>query len=45
MIRFDRRAAIVGASALTLTLGTGVARADSSGMDWLGIVYLWASDI
>jgi hypothetical protein len=45
MTRFDRRAAIVGACALTLTLGTGVARADSSGMDWLGIVYLWASDI
>jgi len=30
---------------LALALGTGAARAESSGMDWLGIVYVWAADI
>ena len=45
MIRFDRRLAIAGASALALSLAAGNARADSSGLDWLGIAYLWAADI
>ena len=30
---------------LALTFGADAARAESSGMDWLGIVYLWAADI
>jgi len=30
---------------VALALGTGAASAESSGMDWLGIVYLWAADI
>ena len=43
-IRFSRTlAAFCGA--LALTVSTGAARADSSGMDWLGVVYLWGADI
>ena len=45
MIRFDRKAAIAGATALALSLAAGSARADSSGFEWLGIAYLWAADI
>src|SRR6188508_1320131 len=30
---------------VALALGTGAASAESSGMDWLGIVYLWGSGI
>jgi hypothetical protein len=45
MLRFDRKAAIAGATALALSLAAGSARADSSGLEWLGIAYLWAADI
>ena len=45
MKKSDRRTAVAGASALALALVTGSARADSSGMEWLGIAYLWAADI
>jgi hypothetical protein len=45
MTGIDRKAAIAGASALALAMAAGPARADSSGMEWLGVVYLWASDI
>ena len=31
--------------ALALSVSTGAARAESSGMDWLGVVYLWGADI
>jgi hypothetical protein len=44
MDRHTRRLLAAGC-ALAMTLGGGSARADSSGMDWLGIVYLWAADI
>ena len=31
--------------ALALLLAAGSARADSSGLDWIGVVYLWGADI
>jgi hypothetical protein len=31
--------------ALALLLASGAARADSSGMDWLGVFYVWGADI
>jgi hypothetical protein len=31
--------------ALAALLAAGPARADSSGMDWIGVVYLWATEI
>jgi hypothetical protein len=40
-----RKPLIAAGCGLALALGTGAARAESSGMDWLGIVYLWAADI
>lgn len=40
-----RKSLIAVGCGLVLTLGAGGARADSSGMDWLGVMYLWASDI
>ena len=45
MTRFDRKRSIAYSCALTLALAAGTARADSSGLEWLGIVYLWAADI
>lgn len=43
-IRFSRAfAALCGAVALAT--GSGAARADSSGMDWLGVLYVWGADI
>jgi len=38
-------AAVALTLTLTLTLGASSAQADSSGMDWLGIVYVWGPDI
>lgn len=43
-IRFSRAFA-VGCGAVALAATAGAARADSSGMDWLGVVYLWGADI
>ena len=40
-----RKSLVAAGCGLALTFGAGAARADSSGMDWLGIVYLWAADI
>jgi hypothetical protein len=40
-----RRQPIAGGCALALLLAAGPARADSSGLDWLGIAYIWAADI
>ncbi len=45
MKRFNRRAAVAAACTVALSLAAGTARADSSGMDWLGIAYVWAADI
>jgi hypothetical protein len=45
MTGIDRKAAIAGASVLALAMAAGPAHADSSDMEWLGIAYLWASDI
>jgi hypothetical protein len=36
---------IAASCALCLALVAGSARADSAGMDWIGIIYLWAADI
>jgi len=41
----DRNHRIAQGCALALLLAAGSARADSSGMDWLGVVYLWGADI
>lgn len=43
-IRF-RRLLVASCGALALASANGAARADSSGLDWLGIVYLWGADI
>jgi hypothetical protein len=40
-----RNSLIAAGCGFVLSLGAGAARAESSGMDWLGIVYLWAADI
>jgi hypothetical protein len=40
-----RKPLVAAGCGIALALGAGGARADSSGMDWLGIVYLWAADI
>ena len=40
-----RKSLVAVGCGLALTFGAGAARAESSGMDWLGIVYLWAADI
>jgi hypothetical protein len=40
-----RKSLVAVGCGLALTLGAGSASAESSGMDWLGIVYLWAADI
>jgi hypothetical protein len=45
MTRIDRSKSLARACAIALALAAGSARADSSGMEWLGIVYLWAADI
>jgi len=45
MTRIDRKTALAHGCALALALAAGSARADSSDMEWLGIVYLWAADI
>jgi hypothetical protein len=45
MIRIDRHKGVAQACALVLSLAAGSARADSSGMEWLGIAYLWGSGI
>jgi hypothetical protein len=39
------RSPVATGCALVLLLAAGRAKADTSGMDWLGIVYLWAADI
>jgi hypothetical protein len=44
----DKRSALqplAAGTALLLTLAAGTARAETSDFDWLGIAYLWASDI
>ena len=45
MTRIDRKRALAQGCALALALAAGSARADSSDMEWLGIVYVWAADI
>lgn len=45
MLLFDRKSAVARVTALVFAIASGSAHADSSGMDWLGIVYLWAADI
>ena len=45
MTRIDRKKALAHGCALALALAAGSARADSSGMEWLGIVYVWGADI
>ena len=45
MIRFDRKAAVAGACALALGSAAATARADSSDLDWLGVAYVWGTDI
>ena len=40
MIRIDRRKGVALGCALALALAAGNAHADSSGMDWIGVVYL-----
>jgi hypothetical protein len=39
------RSPVATGCALVMLLAAGSARADTSGMDWLGIAYLWAADI
>lgn len=41
----NRRHRVAQGCALALLLASGSARADSSGLDWLGVVYLWGADI
>jgi len=41
----SRNLRVAQGCALTLLLAAGSARADTSGMDWLGTVYLWGADI
>lgn len=43
-IRFSRAFATI-CGAVALATGSGAARADSSGMDWLGVLYVWGADI
>ena len=43
-IRFSRTLA-ASCGVLALAAATGAARAESSGMDWLGVAYLWGADI
>lgn len=45
MKQFDRSRRLAQGCAAALLLATGSARADSSGMDWLGVVYVWGADI
>ncbi len=45
MTRIDRKKALAHGCALALALAAGSARADSSGMEWLGIVYVWGAAI
>src|SRR5687767_15869832 len=45
MTHIDRKRALAQGCALALALAAGSARADSSGMEWLGIAYIWAADI
>jgi hypothetical protein len=41
----DRNQRVAQGCALAFLLAAGSARADSSDMEWLGIVYVWAADI
>jgi len=41
----NRRHRVAQGCALACLLAAGSARADSSGMDWLGVAYLWGADI
>jgi hypothetical protein len=41
----DHSRRIARGCALALLLAAGGARADTSGLDWLGVVYLWGADI
>lgn len=41
----NRNHGVAQGCALALLLAAGNARADSSGLDWLGVVYLWGADI
>lgn len=45
MTRMDRKSVLARGCALAFALTAGSARADSSDMEWLGIVYVWAADI
>ena len=46
MNTYRGKSLIAAGCGLALALGTGAARAESSGMDWLGIVSIvWAADI
>jgi hypothetical protein len=41
----NRRHRVAQGCALAFLLAAGSARADSSGMDWLGVFYVWGADI
>lgn len=41
----SRNPRVARGCALALLLAAGSARADTSGLDWLGVVYLWGADI
>lgn len=43
--RPDRHHRLARGCALALLLASGAAHAESSGMDWLGVAYLWGSSI
>jgi len=43
-IRFNRIFAAT-CGALAMAAASGAARADSAGLDWIGVVYLWGADI
>jgi hypothetical protein len=45
MIRFNRLRPVACGCSLALLLAASPARADSAGLDWLGVVYLWAPDM
>ena len=43
-IRFSRAFA-AACGVLTLAAASGTARADASGLDWVGVVYLWGANV